>query len=103
MIKGHSIEEWIDVYSDIPVPLLSYRACRDLALIPEWFPAPVAQVTLTAVRSGDTMTVDETKEAPEITASKDVSVPHASLPYLPFNSNTTPEQARSYILLGRVC
>ncbi|XP_045136243.1 uncharacterized protein LOC123519099 [Portunus trituberculatus] len=52
-VKGHSIEEWIHVYPDIPVPLLSYRACRDLALIPERFPAPIAQVTHAAVRNGD--------------------------------------------------
>ncbi|MPC72498.1 hypothetical protein E2C01_066807 [Portunus trituberculatus] len=56
------------------------------------------QVTYTAVIRGDIKTVDETKEALEITASKNVSVPHASLPHLPFNSNTTPEQARSYFL-----
>lgn len=97
-VKGHSIEEWIHVYPDIPVPLLSYRACRDLALIPERFPAPIAQVTHAAVRNGDTEAVDETNRVLEITAGDDVSVPHAFLPHLPFNSNTTPEQAKSYFL-----
>ncbi|XP_045112533.1 uncharacterized protein LOC123505380 [Portunus trituberculatus] len=62
-VKGHSIEEWIHVYPDIPVPLLSYRACRDLALIPERFPAPIAQVTHAAVRNEDDMLVDVSAHA----------------------------------------
>ena len=47
---GKGIQEWIHVHPNIPVPLLSYRACRELALIPEQFPNPITQVTHAAVQ-----------------------------------------------------
>lgn len=44
-LKGLQIREWIDVHSGTPTPLLSYRACREIAIIPERFPHPIQQVT----------------------------------------------------------
>ena len=35
-VKAQKIT-WIDVHQDTPVPLLSYKACRDIALIPAKF------------------------------------------------------------------
>ena len=36
---------WIDVHEILPTPLLSYRDCKDLAIISEDFPKPILEVT----------------------------------------------------------
>ncbi|KAK3880960.1 hypothetical protein Pcinc_014610 [Petrolisthes cinctipes] len=61
-IKGSITHEWIDIHPGTPIPLLSYRACRELALIPKRFPHPITQVTHARIRSGQgeqTRNVDE--------------------------------------------
>ena len=86
-MKGKGIQERIHIHPNIPVPLLSYRACRELALIPEQFPNTITQVTHAAVQSGATER-----------HGKDGNNPHASPPPPPFTCLTTPAQARSYFL-----
>ena len=51
-VKDGSTREWIDVHPNTPVPLLSYRACRELSLIPDKFPQPIAQVTHARAQRG---------------------------------------------------
>ncbi|KAK3890324.1 hypothetical protein Pcinc_005706 [Petrolisthes cinctipes] len=51
-VKERSTQEWMDVHHGIHIPLLSYRACRELALIPELFPHQIAQVTHARVQKG---------------------------------------------------
>ena len=77
-IKGNITQEWIDVHPGTPTPLLSYQACQKLALIPEKFPRPIAQVTHARVQG--TNKDEEILENP------------------PFSSATTPTQAKEYFL-----
>ena len=86
-VKGKGIQEWIHVHPNIPVPFLSYRACRELALIPEQITNTIVQVTHAEVQSGATER-----------HSKDGNNPYASLPPPHFTCSTTPAQARSYYL-----
>ncbi|MPC70837.1 hypothetical protein E2C01_065098 [Portunus trituberculatus] len=37
-VKEKTTRAWIDAHAGTPVPLLSYKSCRDLALIPAEFP-----------------------------------------------------------------
>lgn len=116
-VKDISTQEWIDVHPGTPVPLLSYRACRELSLIPERFPHPIAQVTHARVQSdrGDQGTTSDGKtETPIATAGSDVTstakvtstptispahnAPTPQHPSPPFTSNTTPTEARTYFL-----
>ncbi|KAK3884724.1 hypothetical protein Pcinc_011042 [Petrolisthes cinctipes] len=95
-LKGNRIAEWIDVHPSIPLPLLSYRACRELSIIPERFPLPIAQVTYARVRQGDQC-------IPSDTAFDNEDMPTGiSAPCQdqqpPFTTRTTPAQAREYFL-----
>ncbi|KAK3889428.1 hypothetical protein Pcinc_006564 [Petrolisthes cinctipes] len=95
-LKGNRIAEWIDVHPSIPLPLLSYRACRELSIIPERFPHPIAQVTHARVRQGDQC-------IPSDTAFDNEDMPTGiSTPCQdqqpPFTTRTTPAQAREYFL-----
>lgn len=100
-VNGKKIQEWIGVLPGVPVPLLSYRACRELALIPDQFPQPIVQVTPAAVRSGkdsQTKTPARTNGGPKEKVNSDVTTPPVTPPQLPFTSDTTLEQARTYFL-----
>ncbi|XP_050705846.1 uncharacterized protein LOC126991139 [Eriocheir sinensis] len=44
-VKQKTTTVWMDVHEGTPNPLLSCHACRELALIPERFPQPIAKVT----------------------------------------------------------
>ncbi|KAK3884690.1 hypothetical protein Pcinc_011010 [Petrolisthes cinctipes] len=95
-LKGNRIAEWIDVHPSIPLPLLSYRACRELSIIPERFPHLIAQVTYARVRQGDQC-------IPSDTAFDNEDMPTGiSTPCQdqqpPFTTRTTPAQAREYFL-----
>ncbi|KAK3886627.1 hypothetical protein Pcinc_009274 [Petrolisthes cinctipes] len=95
-LKGNRIAEWIDVHPSIPLPLLSYRACRELSIIPERFHHPIAQVTHARVRQGDQC-------IPSDTAFDNEDMPTGiSTPCQdqqpPFTTRTTLAQAREYFL-----
>lgn len=118
-VKDSSTREWIDVHPGTPVPLLSYRACRELTLIPERFPRPIAQVTHARVQSdhgGQGTAADGHDDTPSgsATAGSDAtptvkfkathppaSAHPATTPQqlsLPFTTTTTPAEARTYFL-----
>ena len=103
-LKDNKTEAWIDVHDDIPVPLLSYQACKELRLIPDRFPQPIAQVTHASVhvatRHGEatavpTAAVPATAPSPHSSTLTSSSTP---VPVLPFNATTTPTEARSLFL-----
>lgn len=105
-LKGLQTGEWIDVHSGTPAPLLSYRACRELAIIPERFPQPIQEVThaarvctstgeqdSTADTKGDVAGGDhdgaartDRRAAADGTAVDDVTVPKATAPPRPTSS-----------------
>lgn len=94
-LKGNRTTEWIDVHPSIPLPLLSYKACRKLSIIPERFPRPIVQVTYARVSQGDQCnpsgTASDNRDIPT-----DISTCQDQQP--PFTTSTTPAQARDYFL-----
>ena len=92
-LKGNATQAWIDVHEDIPMPLLSYQACKELRLIPDRFPQPIAEVTHASV-----CVHVQDKEAPITASQQPVSLPPTPTPALPFNDSTTPAQAKAFFL-----
>ncbi|KAK3875600.1 hypothetical protein Pcinc_019536 [Petrolisthes cinctipes] len=106
-VKERSTQEWMDVHHGIPIPLLSYRACRELALIPERFPNPIAQVTHARVQKGKgsstaVSTIQQIQD-PSVGAVHPNSttldkLPSPAKPSPTWSNTTTPSQAREYFL-----
>ncbi|KAK3876080.1 hypothetical protein Pcinc_019092 [Petrolisthes cinctipes] len=106
-VKEHSTQEWMDVPQAIPIPLLSYRACRELALIPERFSHLIAQVTHARVQKGKgssaaVSTIQQTQD-PLVGAAHPNSttldkLPSPAKPSPTWSNTTTPSQAREYFL-----
>ncbi|MPC41351.1 hypothetical protein E2C01_034939 [Portunus trituberculatus] len=105
-VKAKTTRAWIDVHEGMPVPLLSYKACRDLALIPAEFPQPISQVIHSRMRARE-----ETRDGEVLVPQPPTSLPSAALSYtspppslstpamdraLPFDNTTTPAQAKEF-------
>ncbi|XP_050709713.1 uncharacterized protein LOC126994436 [Eriocheir sinensis] len=76
-VKQKTTTVWMDVHEGTPNPLLSCHACRELALIPERFPQPIAKVTHANVCTSNGA--------------------QSTLP-LPFTNVTSPAEARAYFV-----
>ena len=85
---------WIDVHEILPTPLLSYRDCKDLAIISEDFPKPILEVTH-ANRLHET---DVTSPACSPTTRPSTTPPPHTSSQLPFTTSTTPAQAMEFFL-----
>lgn len=106
-VKEKVTTAWIDVHEGTPVKLLSYKACRDLALIPAKFPQPISQVIHARVHTSEKADGSEasTPQPPtSINTSPSTLSPPSSLPppatnqTLPFTNNTTPAEAKAFFL-----
>ncbi|MPC57134.1 hypothetical protein E2C01_051108 [Portunus trituberculatus] len=100
-LKGNMARVWIDVHEDIPVPLLSHQACKELWLIPDRFPQPIAEVTHASVRvhtQDKEATAAVPDAAPMPTSELPFSLPSTPTPALPFNATVTPAQAKAFFL-----
>lgn len=89
---------WIDVHEKVPTPLLSYQDCKELAIISEEFPRPIIEVTHAHTLRG----VDSNTSNPGMTHTPTpdptAAPPPRVAPNPPFTSDTTPSQAKEYLL-----